>query len=87
MAQRILEQSRPVTSELDRMIFQMETTLGKAHTRSPFDSLYEKYSFNLATAPEVKKNVPAAEEEKKGPTSEAKEQRPIKEKAPPKEAN
>jgi hypothetical protein len=76
MAQRILEQSRPVTSELDRMIFKMETTLGKPHTRSPFDGLYAKYlkapdTFNAATSPEEQKKALPAEQQKKAPATEA----------------
>jgi len=80
MAQRILEQSRPVTSELDRMIFQMETTLGKSHTVSPFDGLYAKHlkvAAKPATAPEEEKKAPAAEANKA-----PREQKPKQEKAP-----
>ena len=43
MAQRILQSSKPAVSELDRLIFQMETSLGKPHTVSPFTQLYAKY--------------------------------------------
>jgi hypothetical protein len=39
-AQRILTTAKPTTSQLDALIRQMEVTLGKAHTKSPFDSLF-----------------------------------------------
>jgi hypothetical protein len=40
MAHRILTQSQPATAQLDALIKQMETTLGKAHTKSPFTGIY-----------------------------------------------
>ena len=43
MAQRILTNAKPVTTELDKMIYQMETVLGKQHVPSPFPALYQKY--------------------------------------------
>jgi hypothetical protein len=43
MAQRILTNAKPVTNELDKMIYQMETVLGKQHVPSPFPALYQKY--------------------------------------------
>ena len=69
MAQRILEQARPVTNELDRMIFQMETSLGKQHSVSPFEALYSKHLKAAAPAEEEKKaatSKPAAEKQPKG---------------------
>ena len=45
---RILEAARPATSELDRLIFQMETTMGKSHSVSPFTGLYAKYGMSTA---------------------------------------
>ena len=60
MAQRrILEQALPVTTELDNLIYQMEVSLGKAKSVSPFQSLYKKYNFSVAEP------KPPAEEEKK----------------------
>jgi aminoacyl tRNA synthase complex-interacting multifunctional protein 1 len=43
MARRILTQAKPVTTELDKMIYRMETVLGKPHVASPFPELYMKY--------------------------------------------
>lgn len=43
---RILEQARPAVTELDRLIFQMETTLGKPHSVSPFAQLYAKHGLS-----------------------------------------
>jgi len=40
MARRILTQAKPVINELDRMIYKMETVLGKPHLASPFPALY-----------------------------------------------
>ena len=42
MAQRrILEQAQPIVSNMDSLIFKMETILGKPHTVSPFTALYK----------------------------------------------
>ena len=61
MAQRrILEQARPTVTEIDRLIFQMETTLGKAHTVSPFTALYQKYNMSQNNAAEEKKGGASA---------------------------
>lgn len=55
MARRILTQAKPVTIELDKMIYQMETVLGKAHVASPFPELYKQYMAEEETKPvEVK---------------------------------
>jgi hypothetical protein len=43
MARRILTNAKPVTTELDKMIYEMETALGKQHAPSPFPVLYQKY--------------------------------------------
>lgn len=43
MARRILTQAKPVMTELDKMIFQMENVLGKPHVASPFPGLLNKY--------------------------------------------
>ena len=64
MAQRrILEKARPVMTELDRLIFQMETTLGKPHSVSPFQPLLAQVQPEPAAAA-------AKEEEKKGGKAE-----------------
>ena len=46
MAHRILSQSQPATVQLDALITQMETTLGKSHTKSPFNGIYSHYGFS-----------------------------------------
>ncbi len=46
MAQRILTQSQPAAAQLDALIKQMETTLGKPHTKSPFAGIYAQYGFS-----------------------------------------
>mmetsp|Transcript_11742 Transcript_11742/g.15952 ORF Transcript_11742/g.15952 Transcript_11742/m.15952 type:complete len:280 (-) Transcript_11742:94-933(-) len=64
MAQRrILEAARPAMTELDRLILQMETTLGKPHSVSPFTPL-------LAQAAPAQ--AAPAEESKKGKGKAAK---------------
>ncbi len=60
MAQRrILEQALPVTTELDNLIYQMEVSLGKAKSVSPFQSLYKKHDVQIPVP------KPAEIEEKK----------------------
>ncbi len=46
MAHRILSQSQPAAAQLDALIKQMETTLGKTHSKSPFDGIYSHYGFS-----------------------------------------
>lgn len=50
MTQRILQKSKPVSSELDKLIFQLESALGKPHSTSPFPDFYAKH--NMTTAPQ-----------------------------------
>ena len=74
MARRILTQAKPVTTELDKMIYQMETVLGKPHVASPFPALYKQY---LVEEVETQKQVTVAdvkpaEETKVAAKSEAK---------------
>jgi len=62
MAHRILTQSQPAAAQLDALIKQMETTLGKSHTKSPFTTLYSKYGFSTqpAQVTEETKEPPSA---------------------------
>jgi len=46
MAQNILKKFHPSAKLLDDMIFRLETNLGKQHTVSPFNQLYQKYNFS-----------------------------------------
>jgi hypothetical protein len=46
MAHRILTQSQPAAAQLDALIKQMEITLGKSHSNSPFSGLYAQYGFS-----------------------------------------
>lgn len=79
MAQRrILEQALPVMTELDRLIFQMETSLGKKHTVSPFQQYYPK---QVVAAP-TKPVADAPLEEKKAPAKKAKADKPKQEGKP-----
>lgn len=79
MAQRrILEQALPVMTELDRLIFQMETSLGKKHTVSPFQQYYPKQAVAEPTKPVADSPL----EEKKAPAKKAKADKPKQEGKP-----
>ena len=61
---RILAQAHPTNSNLDQLIAQMEVTLGKPHSQSPFPALYQKFGFSTteekpAQEEEVKETKPA----------------------------
>jgi hypothetical protein len=45
MSHRILTSSQSTTAQLDDLILQMEITLGKTHTESPFKYVFQKYGF------------------------------------------
>ena len=66
-----------MTTELDRLIFQMETSLGKTHSVSPFTGLFAKHGLTTVN------NTAAPAEEKKAASAPAgkKEAAPKKEKA------
>lgn len=66
--QRILQQALPAMKELDRMIFQMETTLGKPHSVSPFSTMYPKSEIpkeEVKAAPKEEEKKPAEDGGKK----------------------
>jgi methionine--tRNA ligase beta chain len=42
----ILAKAKPVSDDLDKLILQMETTLGKKPSASPFAALYSQYNFS-----------------------------------------
>jgi len=73
---RILEQARPATSELDRLIFQMEQTLGKPHTVSPFIQLYAKYGISTSNA-NANAGAAAPQQLNKQPAAAAKDQQQL----------
>lgn len=65
-AKRILSQAQPTTVAIDQLVTQFETTLGKAHTPSPFQPIYDKYGDSKAeTAKEEIKEAPKAKKEKR----------------------
>jgi len=68
MAQNVLKKFHPSAKLLDDMIFRLETNLGKQHTMSPFNQLYQKYNFstnnNIAQEPVVAPSVEKKEEVK-----------------------
>ena len=88
MAQQILKSSQSSVQQLDLLIKQMETTLGKAHTTSPFTQLYSQYGFSTNTHKET-----VGAEETKDPVEQVKDttqkeekkaekkQKPVKESA------
>jgi len=94
MAQRILAKAQPSASQIDSLIAQMETTLGKTHVPSPFPALYQQYSFsteNKVTASteakeESKTDAKPEEEEKKAEQQPKKQKKEKKEKKPSKAA-
>lgn len=88
MAQRILTSSQPAAAQLDALIKQMESTLGKAHTQSPFTGVYSQYGFSTGpVVEEEKKEQPQIAEEKKDDTkNEAKKVQAEKKPKAPKEA-
>lgn len=55
---RILQKAKPVSDDLDKLLLQMETTLGKAPSPSPFTGLYSTYGFSTET--KKKADAPAA---------------------------
>ena len=67
MAQNILKKFHPSAKLLDDMIFKLETNLGRQHTVSPFNQLYQKYNFstnnNVAVAPAKAEAATAKKEE------------------------
>jgi hypothetical protein len=66
-SKRILESTQPACAQLDAMIKQMETTLGKAHTESPFNVMYQKHGFATQVPPVVAEKV---EEKKEMPAKQ-----------------
>lgn len=68
MAQQILKSSQSSVQQLDLLIKQMETTLGKAHTTSPFTQLYSQYGFSTSNNKET-----VVIEESKDPNEQVKE--------------
>lgn len=91
-SQRILTAAQPTTSQIDAMIRQMEVTLGKEHTKSPFTPIYQKYGFSTqvekpAVQEETKEElvkvaVKEATPEVAKPEEETKDQEPKEEKKP-----
>ncbi len=86
MARHILTNAMPVTTELDKMIYEMETALGKQHAPSPFSVLYQKYMpqeakpvFTQAIAPQEFNNIKEATAKKEKPS---KKEKPVKEDKP-----
>jgi hypothetical protein len=61
--QKVLLAAMPSIQELDSMIAQMETNLGKAHSVSPFAALYAQNNVKFTTKPE--KSAAPKEEVKK----------------------
>ena len=48
-AQKVLTAAMPAVQELDQMIKQLETNLGKAHSVSPFTGLYAQAGVQFST--------------------------------------
>ena len=66
MSQRILQKSKPVSSELDKLIFQLETALGKPHTTSPFDGFYAKHGMDVTASEKKEEKKQAKKKEQPG---------------------
>jgi len=88
MAKRILTQAKPVMTELDRMIYQMETALGKSHVASPFPALLKQYipepqpvQAEAKEEKEVKKEAAPEEETKAEKPKPAKKEKQAQPKA------
>lgn len=89
MAHRILTSSQPAVTQLDALIKQMETTLGKSHSQSPFTGLYAQYGFSTTPAQvleEETKQAAPVEEVKTGTNNDEKKAPVEKKQKAPKEA-
>ena len=76
--QKLLEKTKASSTDLERMIYEMETSLGKAPSKSPLDELYAKYNVS-STAGAVKSEVATGDnvEEEKQPPAKEKKQVPV----------
>lgn len=79
-SQRILTTAQSSTTQLDALIRQMEVTLGKQHSQSPFTPIFQKYGFSTEVKQEVVEEVKEAplkaKKEQKAPEEEKKDATP-----------
>ena len=84
MAQRILAKAQPHATSIDCMIRQLETTLGKPHSESPFTPIFTKYGLSTKVdvptinAEETKEVAKPAPKKEKQPKAEKPKAAPVK---------
>ena len=73
--QKLLEKTKASSMDLEHMIYEMETSLGKAPSKSPFDELYAKYGVSATVVAEKSEAATGdnVEEEKLPPAKEKKQ--------------
>lgn len=86
MTTRLLQKSQLATAELDRLIYQMEATMGKTHSVSPFTQMYTQYGISTNPKSETASIKGTQDSEvvskKKVPTPNANQQQKKGNKAP-----